>query len=353
MMSPDPRPPSVVPEPGVDSRTPHQVPPHTVDSQAALLLELVREMRGQRDGYQKANELAAAERKSEHRWRMLFQVLVFGVPVLFAIIYFLFFLNTTGFRWGPFGDSVGVVRIEGTIGSTERASADNIVPVLEKAFNNPSVKAVVLSIDSPGGAPVEAERIYTAMVSMKKRHPKPVVAIINNIGASAAFMIALHADKIVAAKYSLVGSIGAIMAPWQLDRAIAKFDISQRVYASGKLKAFLNPFTPVSPEVDAKAHQIVNTMGAFFLEEVKSRRGDRLKPGVDVASGEVWSGPEARDLGLIDEVGTLDDYVKVNWGVPSYDFGPSSQGMHFMTSVFQDLIVGTVQRLSTAVPVVR
>ena len=79
------------------------------------------------------------------------------------------------------------------------------------------------------------------------------------------------------------------MAPWQLDRAIAKFDVSQRVYASGKLKSFLNPFTPVSPEVDAKAHQIVNSMGAFFLDEVKSRRGDRLKVGVDVAQGLGWT----------------------------------------------------------------
>jgi protease-4 len=318
-----------------------------------LLLELMREMRGQRDAYQKANELAAAERRSEHRWRMLFQSLVFGAPVLFAIGYFLFFLNTTGFRWGPFGDSVGVVRIEGAIGSNERASADNIVPVLEKAFNNPSVKAVVLSIDSPGGAPVEAERIYTAMSSLKKKHPKPVVAVINNVGASAAFMIALHADKIVAARYSLVGSIGAIMAPWQLDRAIAKFDVSQRVYASGKLKSFLNPFTPVSPEVDAKAHQIVNTMGAFFLEEVKSRRGDRLKAGVDVATGEVWSGPEAKDLGLVDEVGTLDDFVKANWGVPSYDFGPSPQGLQLLSRALQDSAVAAVQRLAVSVPAIR
>jgi protease IV len=191
--------------------------------------------------------------KAERRWKMVFQAMVFGFPVLLGVGYFLFFLSTTGFRWGPFGSVVGVVRIEGAISANERASAEAILPLLEKAFSNSSVKAVVLSIDSPGGAPVESERIYTALGTLKKKHPKPVVAVINNIGASAAFMIALHADKIIAGKYSLVGSIGAIIAPWQFDRAIAKVDISQRVYASGKLKAFLNPFTPVSPEVDAKA----------------------------------------------------------------------------------------------------
>ena len=88
-----------------------------------------------------------------------------------------------------------------------------------------------------------------------------MVAVINNLGASAAYMVALNADRIIAAKYSFVGSIGAIMAPWQLDKAIAKVDVAQRVYASGKLKAFLNPFTPVSPEVDRKAQQLVDQMG--------------------------------------------------------------------------------------------
>jgi protease IV len=313
----------------------------------------MREMRGQRESYQEAHKLAAAERKSEHRWRMLFQSLVFGVPVLFGILYFLFFLNTAGFRWGPFVESVGVIRIEGPIASNERASADNIVPLLEKAFGNPSIKAVVLSIDSPGGAPVESERIYTAMASFKAKHPKPVVAVINNVGASAAFMIALHADRIVAAKYSLVGSIGAIMAPWDLHRAIAKVDVSQRVYASGKLKAFLNPFTAVSPEVDAKARQLVDQMGAFFVSEVKARRGDRLKAGIDVGTGEVWSGPEAKDLGLVDDVGTLDEFVRVNYGVPPYDLGPSPQGLHLMSAFFQDVVVGAAQRLSSSLPALR
>ncbi len=86
--------------------------------QTGLLLELMREMRGQRESFQEAQRLAAGERKSEHRWRMLFQSLVFGLPVVLGIVYYLFFLSSTGFRWGPFGDVVGVVRIEGPISST-------------------------------------------------------------------------------------------------------------------------------------------------------------------------------------------------------------------------------------------
>ena len=109
--------------------------------QTGLLLELMREMRGQRESFHEAQKLAARERRSEHRWRMLFQSLVFGLPVVLGIVYFLFFLSSTGFQWGPFGEVVGVVRIEGPISSADRASADSIVPLLEKAFANPSVKA--------------------------------------------------------------------------------------------------------------------------------------------------------------------------------------------------------------------
>jgi protease IV len=97
----------------------------------------------------------------------------------------------------------------------------------------------------------------------------------------------------------------------------------------------------------------VNQIGGFFLEEVKARRGNRLKPGVDVSSGEVWSGQEARDLGLVDVVGTLDEYVSSNWGVPSYDFGPAPQRLGFMTRALQDALVGAVQNLSTSVPSIR
>ena len=106
----------------------------------SVVLEVLREMREQRQSFERSAELAAKERKAERRWRNLFQAMFFGAPVLLGLLYFLFFLNSTGFRWGPFGNVVGVVRIEGPIGATERASAENIIPILEKAFGNPNVK---------------------------------------------------------------------------------------------------------------------------------------------------------------------------------------------------------------------
>ena len=318
-----------------------------------VVLEVLREMREQRNAFERSAELAAKERRSERRWRMIFQAMFFGAPVILGILYFLFFLNTAGFRWGPFGNVVGIVRIEGAIGASERASAENIIPVLEKAFSNPNVKGVVLHIDSPGGAPVEAERISTAITTLKIKHKKEVVAVINNIGASAAYMIALNADRIIAAKYSFVGSIGAIMAPWQLDKAIAKVDVAQRVYVSGKLKSFLNPFTPVSPEVDRKAQQLVDQIGGFFLSEVKSKRGAHLKSGVDIGTGEVWPGPEAKELGLIDGVATVDDYVATHWSMKTYDFGPSPEATPFLARSLQDALAGVIKRMTITTPTIQ
>jgi len=154
-----------------------------------------------------------------------------------------------------------------------------------------------LAIDSPGGAPMEAERIGNAVATFKKKNPKPVVAVISNVGASATYMIALRADKIIAGKYSLVGSIGAIIAPWQLSRPLDRIEISQEIFASGHLKAFLNPFTPLSKDAQIKAQYLVDHVGHTFLLKLEHGRARVLQLGVNYGSGEIWSGVEARELG--------------------------------------------------------
>jgi protease IV len=274
-----------------------------------------RDMREQRQAYEKAHEDARLERKTEHRWRIIFQLLIFGVPALMAIAWFIVFLF--------FSNVVGVVRIAGPIASEEAASADKVIPALEKAFSNGNVKGIVISIDSPGGAPVEAERISTAIEELKVKHPKPVVAVINNLGASAGYMIAVHADKIVAGKYSIVGSIGAIMDQLNYEGVLRKLDVKHRVFASGPMKNFLNPFSPPNPAVDEKAQDLVNHLAKSFEVEVRKKRGSRLKDGFDIATGEVWTGEQALQLGLVDQVGTIEGYVRSSLdGLALHDFGP-------------------------------
>lgn len=154
------------------------------------------------------------DRRAERRSRTVRAVLYFLMFALPAILYSGFYAWSAGLRFGNAAEAVAVIRIEGEIADGALASADRVIPMLRKAFEQDRIKAIVLSIDSPGGAPLEAERIYTALESWRKSHPKPVVAVINNLGASAAYMVALHADRIYAGNYSLVGSVGAILSGW-------------------------------------------------------------------------------------------------------------------------------------------
>ena len=300
-----------------------------------LLDELLTELRADRENLRVEHRELVQERRSERRWKILFQLLLFGAPVLFGIVYLFFFTSVMGFQWGPFGTVVGVVRIDGPITPTGAASAKRIVPAIEKAFTYPNVKAVVLSIDSPGGAAVEAERIYRAIESLKKKHDKPVIAIINNVGASAAYMIAMHTDKVYAAKYSLVGSIGTMIDGWDIHKAMQRLDVAQRVYASGHLKTMLSPFLPMSKEAEVKAKELVNQGGAIFVADLKATRGTLLNPGIDYGSGEIWAGDEAKAIGLVDEIATLDEVIATTWGIKAYDFGPNADSFGSWSSTFQ------------------
>lgn len=300
-------------------------------AQQEVVLQLLADLHAQQLTIREEQRQSARERKSERRWSIGIKALLVLAPIAAGAV---FLANASRFSFGPFRDVVGVVRIQGEIAQGTLASADKVIPALEDAFSSVHVKHVVLSIDSPGGAPAEAERITRAITVLKLKHPKPVTAIIGNMGASAAYMTAMHADRIVAGKYSLVGSIGAIIAPWQLDQAIAQFHVSQRVYASGKLKAFLNPFTPVSEESDVKAQQLVSHVGEMFVRELVAQRGPRLKAGIDYGTGEVWSGEEARSLGLVDEIGSLESLVRSAPDLKPFHFGPQESAiMRFASAI--------------------
>jgi protease IV len=318
------------------SMEPHQAEAPTSD---LLVVQLVAEMREQRQAFREELVLAAAERRSVHRWNLMLKAILILGPLVGAAMYF---TSKTGFTFGPFSDVIGVVEIKGEIKEGSLASAERVVPALEAAFKDAHVREVVLKIDSPGGAPVEAERIVNALIAYRQKYPKPVTAVIGNLGASAAYMTAMHADRIVAGKYSLVGSIGAILAPWQLDKAIAQAKVSQRVYSSGRLKAFLNPFTPLTDDSDAKATELVNKVGGAFIQDLHKARGSRLRRGVDYGTGEVWSGMEAKAIGLVDEIGTLESIVGSQSKHKEFNFGPHNEGIagfanYFAASVLSNL----------------
>lgn len=290
------------------------------------------------------------DRRAERRVRLAKPVL-YGVLFLAPLLVLGVPSTSLDVRPSPSEDVVGVVSLDGEMIDGNRASADRIIPALRRAFESKHVRAVVLSIDSPGGAPLEAERIYSAIDSWRKTHPKPVIAVINNIGASAAYMVALHCDEIYAGKYSLVGSVGAVLSGWDFHKALERVDVGQRVYASGNLKAMLNPYLPMSTEAENKARDLVGKMGRQFRDELETQRKGKLVDGVDFGSGEIWGGLEAKQLGLIDEVSTLDQVAKARWPeLKLYGFGPGSgSGLTFLGSSVVEALRGALQHVGAEV----
>lgn len=331
-------PPGVSGQPDPSSASPGALTSSSSDphpSVVSLLRDMMEDSRHWREQVErerlllsKEREETSRERLSERRWGMFFKALFFGAPFLLGFLWFLFAVATSGgFSFGPFGETVGVVRVSGEIKSGSWASADRVVPALHSAFSNSSVKAVIIEIDSPGGSPVEAERIYNAIRDLKKRFDKPVVSVVESTGASAAYMIAMHTDHIYASTYSLVGSIGAVMTGWDVHKAMDKLNIGQRVYSSGHLKAMLNPFAPATPQANRKAQSLVSTLGDRFLADVVAARGSKLKEGVNFGTGEVWTGLDAVSIGLADEIGTLEQVISARWpGLSARSFGPRDSG---------------------------
>ncbi|MBS3953149.1 MAG: S49 family peptidase [Methylomicrobium sp.] len=270
------------------------------------------------------------ERKSERRWKWIKRFTFSTIGALLFVVYLAFYASSLGYRLIPNTEIVGVVNVSGSIGSGQLASAEELVPVLEKAFNSPKVKAIALNIDSPGGQPFESERVGQTIDRLKSDTGKPVYAFIGNTGASAAYLLALHADKIIAGRYSLVGSIGAVITGWDLHKLAEKFDVTQRVYASGVHKNMLNPFVAMSKESEVKAQEMVNQMAVVFADEFKSKRGAKLKEGFDYTTGEIWGGEEALAIGLIDEIGTIEGVVSNEWHAKAHDFGPTNQAKGFL-----------------------
>jgi protease-4 len=280
------------------------------------------------------------EQKLERRWKTVRRIFITVMVVAGLAMYAGTLAGSLGYRMLPTQDSVAVVPISGVIAQETKASADSVITVLEKLFRTDAVKGIILLIDSGGGSPTEAERITRFIDAQQERTGKPVIAVCASMCASAAYMIAIHADRIYVGQYSWTGSIGAIMKGWDVVRLMEKFDVDQRVFASGPLKDLMNPFTDMSPEMSEKLGELVDQSGELFANEVKAIRGAALTTDVDLFTGEVWTGPESLELGLVDEMGTVEEaLVREFDGLPSEVYRPKERG-----NTLFDRVLGNVGR---------
>jgi protease-4 len=199
-----------------------------------------------------------------------------------------------------------VVEIKGEIASGAEASAELIVAALRGAFEDDGAQAVVLLINSPGGSPVQAGIINDEIKRLKAKHKKPVYAVVEESCASAAYYIAVAADKIFVDKASIVGSIGVLMDGFGFTGLMDKLGVERRLMTAGENKGFLDPFSPQTEKHRVFAQSMLDQIHKQFIDVVKAGRGTRLKETPETFSGLFWSGQQAIELGLADQLGSLD-----------------------------------------------
>ncbi|MFY0992694.1 signal peptide peptidase SppA [Halomonas sp. C05BenzN] len=245
------------------------------------------------------------EQRRTRRWKLFFR-LFFTLLILASLATTLYGIFGTPTPGAPAGPHLGVVKVKGAIDSESPASAERIIEGINRAWDAEGAAVVVLHIDSPGGSPVQSRRIYDEVMRLRDEGGKPIIAVIEDVGASGAYYIAAAADEVIAAPASLVGSIGVISASFGFEEAIERLGVERRVYAAGDNKAFLDPFSSVAPEQRDFWQSVLETTHQQFIDDVRQGRGERLVDDERLFSGLIWSGEQALELGLVDAIGSLD-----------------------------------------------
>ncbi len=244
------------------------------------------------------------EQRRSRRWTIFFRLASLLLLLLFVIL-LVAGTAAKNSRLTTAKNYTALLDVKGIIMAGADASADNIIPALQEAFEDKKAKGIILRCNSPGGSPVQSSYIYDEIRRLRKLHKdKPIYAVASDLCASGGYFIISAADKIYANKSSLVGSIGVRMKSFGVVEAMKKIGVESRELTAGKHKAILDPFKPRKPEEEAFIKKMLAETHQHFISAVKAGRGDRLKNDPDIFSGLFWTGKRAKELGLIDGFGS-------------------------------------------------
>lgn len=215
--------------------------------------------------------------------------------------------------------TIPVVRLNGMIMSgtsplRPALSLASTAGVLEKAFAFKKAPAVAISINSPGGSPVQSRLIYKRIRDLAAEKDKKVLVFVEDVAASGGYMIAVAGDEIIADPSSIVGSIGVVSASFGFQEMIKKIGVERRVYTAGKNKATLDPFQPEKKADVDKLKKLQLEVHKTFIDLVEERREGRLTDDPDLFTGAFWSGVRGLELGLVDGLGDMRSEIKKRYG---------------------------------------
>ena len=229
-----------------------------------------------------------------------------GVIVVLLVIFFsaLYFIGRSAGKSSrfAFGDKIAIVEIQGII-----AQSSGIIEQIHEYLEDDGVKAIILRIDSPGGGVGPSQEIHREILKVKEK--KKIVTSMGSVAASGGYYIACASDLIVANPGTITGSIGVIMEFTNIEELFKKIGIKGVVLKSGELKDIGSPFREMTPEEKRIIQEVIDNVHQQFIKAVaEGRKLDRSKV-TQIADGRIMTGEQAKQLGLVDQIGNLDDAI--------------------------------------------
>ncbi|UCD34765.1 MAG: signal peptide peptidase SppA [Nitrospiraceae bacterium] len=258
---------------------------------------------------------------------LIFFAVIFGIIVLLSIL-------MTFAKKVPLGEKVALIDVTGVI-----IDSADIIDEIKKYAKDSSVKAVVIRVNSPGGAVAPSQEIYGEVLKLKEK--KKVVVSMGAVAASGGYYIAAPADRIVANAGTLTGSIGVIMEIPNMSGLMEKIGVETQVVKSGRHKDIASAFRTMSPEEKEILQNVLDDVHDQFIRAVSEGRGISLNEVKQLADGRIFTGKMARDLGLVDELGSLQDAIMLAGSLTGIKGEPEVVTKEKEFSIF-DLLKGKI-----------
>jgi protease-4 len=224
--------------------------------------------------------------------------------VIFFIMVIINLFTNFSSRDFPAKESIGVVKVEGVINNSSK-----YLKFLEKLEKNKNVKAIVLRVDSPGGVVGACQEIHDKVKEITKK--KPVVVSMGSVAASGGLYVSLPATKIVANPGTITGSIGVIIQSFNFKELAEKLGVKVVTVKSGRFKDLLNPFKKVDEGSLKVLQSLIDDSYSQFIEAVSKDRKIPIEKVKGFADGRVFTGRQAKVLGLVDELGSMDKAIEI------------------------------------------
>lgn len=213
---------------------------------------------------------------------------------------------------------IPLVRLEGMIAAGARGqnalSLARVERLLDKAFSFDQAPVIAISVNSPGGSPVQSRLICERIRMLAEEKEKTVLVFCEDLAASGGYMIACAGDEILADPASIVGSIGVINASFGLTKIMERVGIERRVKTAGKSKLLGDPFSEETDAQSERMERLLNEIHAQFIALVKERRAGKLDTEKELFDGSVFTGEEGVALGLVDAIGEARSTLKARYG---------------------------------------